>query len=254
MDELVDELSSALIDVEDNGLNKNIDNYIDIDMNQSHEKSSQMMRSVKNHKPVTRTASILIRSKLLILSDSESDDDHNCGINSKMSQLSARKGKRINKKQNNLNKSLCQNQTNQFRLQMQSHCSPYVGKRKRSSTISEANQSSNTNQSLNGIQMECDNNISDTSSLSESSDDYNSDVNFDGDDEQSDFYEVIAKTNKNNKQRHHNHSHIGRAIDFAVPSARNPFLTMGLSSSSNSSYNSNLSSANMLWKRRRRMH
>jgi len=234
MDELVDELSSAMIDVDNCGASN------DIDVNSIQSNAESLIKSQKNHKPVTRSASILIRSKLLILSDSESDDDTK-------NRLLARKCKRINKKQNNLNKNLYTNErqlNDKLRLQMQL---TYTGKRKRSSTIGEPNQS---NSSI--TQMECDTAISETSSLSETSDDYDSDNNFDGDDEQSDFYEVIAKSKNNTKQRHHNHS---RPIDFAVPSARNPFLTMGLSSSSNtSSYSSSLSSANMLWKRRRRMH
>jgi len=238
MDELVDELSSAMIDVDNCGANCAASNDIDINSIQSNAE----MKSQKNHKPVTRSASILIRSKLLILSDSESDDDTK-------NQLLARKCKRINKKQNNLSKNLYTNErqlNDKLRLQMQL---TYTGKRKRSSTISEPNQS-NPNPSI--TQMECDTAISEASSLSETSDDYDSDNNFDGDDEQSDFYEVIAKSKNCTKPRHHNHS---RPIDFAVPSTRNPFLTMGLSSSSaTSSYSSSLSSANMLWKRRRRMH
>ena len=243
MDELVDELSSTMIDV-------------DHQIQSTSNDADAHMRPVRSHKPVARSASILIRSKLLILSDSESDDGSNCGIDYKMSQLSARKGKRGNKKQNHLNKGLSHNglDTNGLALQMALHSS-YTGKRKRSSTISEANQGLNTNLSMNGIQMDCDNDMTDGSSLSESSDDYTSEVNFDGDDEQSDFYEVMAKSNKSNqRQRHHNHLHNPRAIDFAVPSVRNPFLTMGLSSASSSSYSSSLSSANVLWKRRRRMH
>jgi len=211
------------------------------------------MRSAKNQKPVARSASILIRSKLLILSDSESDDDSNGGLNSKTNQMSARKAKRVNKKQNPLNAKMCPQECHTNGIQMALHSS-YTGKRKRSSTISEANHSSNTNLTLNGIQMDCDNDMTDTSSLSESSDDYNSDNNFDGDDEQSDFYEVIKSNKSTQRQRHHNHSHSSRAMDFAVPSTRNPFLTMGLSSATSSSYSSSLSSASMLWKRRRRMH
>lgn len=242
MDELVDELSSTMIDV---------DHHIQSTSNDA----DAHMRPVKSHKPVARSASILIRSKLLILSDSESDEESNGGLDIKGTQPSTRKGKRANKKQNHLNKSLCHNEGNGLALQMALHSSSFTGKRKRSSTISEANQSVNTNLSVNGIQMDCDNDMTDDSSLSESSDDYTSEVNFDGDDEQSDFYEVMTKSNKTNqRQRHHNHMHNPRAIDFAVPSVRNPFLTMGLTSAPSSSYSSSLSSANVLWKRRRRMH
>lgn len=242
MDELVDELSSTMIDV---------DHHIQSTSNDA----DAHMRPIRSHKPVARSASILIRSKLLILSDSESDEESNGGIDNKMSQLSARKGKRGNKKQNHLNKSGCDQEINGSALQMALSSSSYTGKRKRSSTISEANHSVHNNVSANGIQMDCDNDMTDGSSLSDSSDDYNSEVNFDGDDEQSDFYEVMAKSNKSNqRQRHHNHMHNPRAIDFAVPSVRNPFLTMGLSSAPSASYSSSLSSASALWKRRRRMH
>ncbi|XP_054165913.1 uncharacterized protein LOC128963431 [Oppia nitens] len=248
MDELADELSSTMIDVDHHINTSNVPN------NGNHDIDGQtdaIMRSVKSQKPVARSASILIRSKLLILSDSESDES-NCGSNSKTNQMSARKAKRNNKKQNPLNsKTLYQKDYHNNGYQMSLHSTSYTGKRKRSSTISEPNHSStSTNVS---IQMDCDNDMTETSSLSETSDDYNSDYDFDGDDEQSDFYEVI-KTNKTpQRQRHHNHSHTSRAIDFAVPSVRNPFLTMGLSPAS-TSFNSTFSSANMLWKRRRRMH
>ena len=251
MEDLVDELSSAMIDV-DNQI-QSTSNECNVDIDGIVDQTDAHMRSVRNHKPVARSASILIRSKLLILSDSESDES-NCGINSKMSQLSARKGKRVNKKNNHLSKTLCPKDIDRISLQNPLHSS-YTGKRKRSSTISETNQSLNPNLSVNGLQMDCDNDMTDDSSLSESSDECNSEINCDGDDEQSDFYEVMAKSNKTNqRQRHHNHMHTSRGIDFAVPSARNPFLTMGLSSPSSSSYSSSLTSANILWKRRRRMH
>ena len=250
MDELADELSSAMIDVDNQIQSTSNECNVEIDGIVGH--SDTHMKSIKNHKPVARSASILIRSKLLILSDSESDDESNSGINNKMSQLSARKGKRVNK-QKHLNNSICPKDVNRIGLQMALHSSSYTGKRKRSSTISETNQSLNSNLSVNGIQMDCDNDMTDGSSLSESSDECSSEVNFDGDDEQSDFYEVMTKTNKTNqRQRHHNHLHTSRGIDFAVPSVRNPFLTMGLSTPS--SYSSSLSSASVLWKRRRRMH
>lgn len=251
MDELVDELSYAMIgvDVDEtsnkgiNGESNDCNHQVNLDKDNQDSTKDAVMKIVKSHKPVTRSASILIRSKLLILSDSESEDESaNAKINGKMSLLSKKMKQRLSKKKDKLRieqerQKLC------YQQQLNTNSSDgLTGKRKRSSTISDGCSSSLSTTGHSTSQMECDE--SDSSSLSETP--YNSDVNCDGDDEQSDFYEIITKSSKSSSKSRHNHH---PRHEFNIPT-RNPFMTMGLSSPGTS----NSTASSIIWKRRRRMH
>lgn len=248
MDELVDELSYAMIGVDvDETSNNNINgspndcnHKVSFDKDNQESTKDTVMKTVKSHKPVTRSASILIRSKLLILSDSESEDESaNAKINGKMSLLGKKMKQRLSKKKDKLRLEQERQRPNP---QLNTNSSDgLTGKRKRSSTISDG-CSSGAAGGHSTTQMECDE--SDSSSLSETP--YNSDVNCDGDDEQSDFYEVIAKSSKSSSKSRHNHH---PRHEFNIPT-RNPFMTMGLSSPGTS----NSTASSIIWKRRRRMH
>lgn len=235
MEDLVNELSCTMIDVDESSATALQRDLVSGDGDEEVEMCQQQQS--KHHKPVARSASILIRSKLLILSDSETEDDDRCPEQRSFNRKNKHRLK--SKKQEPL---LHRAQLHQNVMQM---LAPFSGKRKRSSTVSEGTSTASTSTATQ--QMECDA-ITDSSSLSESP--CNSDVNCDGDDEQSDFYEVISRTTKStHKIKHHNHS---RPVDFPVPRS-NPFRTMGIQSPG-SSYNSSLATSNMFWKRRRRAH
>ncbi|KAI1304128.1 hypothetical protein HDE_01988 [Halotydeus destructor] len=232
-------------------------------------------------RPVTRSASILLRSKVLILSDSESEDNEDnmasasvpatepASIQDKIANVSSLKRRNVRK--NRHKKTVADKKLlgsgNPFASSNQ--CS---GKRKRSATIS---MSMSTDLSSSGhhhgqrvtdgqsagpgdanMAMDCE--CFESSSLSETSDDeYHYD---EADDEQSDFYEVMAKTGCSSSSssanqlspsstRHHGRS---KYTNHSLPLHKNPFALITASTSSTPSSSFNSSSSNVIWKRRKR--
>lgn len=217
MEELVDELSGTTIDGYPNK---------DIPM------------KAKNIKPVNRTASIINRSKLLILSDSETDDEDI------LDKKRFSKYLRISKQKNN---------------SLRSKNSKFLskGKRKRNSTseIALGTNSSSCSQNHNGLHQnkhliyrnkseymdfEPDNCGSDSSELT---DDSPTECNFDGDDEQSDFYDSNANATPHS-YRNGDRCKSRSKSEFKIPSKPvNPFFVVDLQDSHHSSLS--------LWKRRK---
>lgn len=178
---------------------------------------------LKNQKFINRTASIISRSKLLILSDSESDDD--IGLDKK----SFSKYLRISKKFGSW-------KTKDHSKLMSK------GKRKRNSgsDVFASTSSIQTVISSKNLKTKSDSMEIETSS-SELSDDCPTDGNFDGDDEQSDFYDSNIKTTSKNRI----YCHSKPKLEFKIPSKpANRFFSFDFES--HPSIN--------LWKRRRPTH
>jgi len=161
MDQLANDLSFAMIDVEDNDICFRPDfrsNPLHLDSSRRHAKDKSNLNSLgigdlkkskssfgckqKSNKPIMRSASILLRSKVLILSDSDSDDGEKDGQSGLMNDIKnpirpfdfsslTRKPKlkkpkrKKEEKEERLFGQLCINQTNFIQ---------YFGKRKRSTT------------------------------------------------------------------------------------------------------------------------
>lgn len=213
-----------------------------------------LSKSHRNTKPVARSASILLRSKGLILSDSESDEEEN-GDNSPGLSLKSSLDKCYSKKQ----KIKKHKRKTDHELHQQQFSNPLqqcFGKRKRSATLSsttgpDASDANNVTEWSNDLfqtqKMDCDLSYEGSSDLSESSID--SDQWNEADDEQSDFYEVISRTNKEPSTKRSQFKY------NAIPIPKNPFAIVSANiSSPSSSYNSGTSASNILWKRRRRNH
>lgn len=254
-------------------------------------KSTSSSGKSKSFKPVLRSASILL-SKKLILSDSESDDtekqdgltgnqrgaigglgadgmrnvprlfgDFNCSSLSRRHRVKkSRKKKEVKEERTFGQLFLGQNSFAQ-----------YFGKRKRSANPANHSNSICTddiNVPPSGIshseelktggpndQMDCDSPSCDSSSLSESNCD--SDHFAEADDEQSDFYEFISRSNKSlSKPLSPFFSECEplscqNKYSPSIPIPSNPFASIPPTPSS--SYNSLTgASSSILWKRRRR--
>lgn len=222
-------------------------------------------KSSRNGKPVARSASILLRSKVLILSDSESEEEHSQSSRgsesrSKSGQSSSRKGKgrKSRKKSVGVNsvKGFCPfgGETNYGNLSvpgysgLQVHSAPVTsGKRKRSTTTSfSASGEHSDHHHHHGNKMETSDtidtmdmdNVYDSSSLSESSTgtDCEGQGYDEADDEQSDFYEVMSRVGGEDgrsdmsgrpggRKYHHHHHHHHRASKPMMV-PRNPFATV----------------------------
>lgn len=220
-------------------------------------------------KPVARSASILLRSKVLILSDSESDDGDSSARSAALpttatsssansSSLNRKKLKKQRRKKGDKQPLVA---GNPFSL---NQC---FGKRKRSTTISFSmsgesaagtsghghNGETVTNgngDNVNTMAMECERYDIESSSLSDSSinSDYDSKQFEEADDEQTDL-EGMANL-PHAKSSRIRHSHISKTV------MRNPFALVTASESTphtSSSYGSSgVASSAPLWKRRRR--
>ena len=221
-------------------------------------------KTSRNGKPVARSASILLRSKVLILSDSESEEEHSQSSRgsesrSKSGQSSSRKakGRKSRKKSIGANavKGFCPfgGETNYGNLSvpghsgLQVHSAPVTsGKRKRSTTTSfsasgehsdhhhhhHGNKMDTTDTTIDTMDMD---NVYDSSSLSESSigTDCEGQAYDEADDEQSDFYEVMSRVGGDDGSgdmsgrpagRKYHHHHHRASKPMMVP--RNPFATI----------------------------
>jgi hypothetical protein len=209
-------------------------------------------------KPVARSASILLRSKVLILSDSESDDGDssarsaiNPGSSSANSSSLNRKKLKKQKRKKSDKPSLVP--TNPFAL---NQC---FGKRKRSTTISfsmsgESAGTSGTGDAsmtngksdTTGMAMECESYEFDSSSLSDSSinSDYDGKHFEEADDEQTDFEGISTLPHTKSARVRHSHG--------SKPILRNPFALVTANESTPSSSFTSAGSSAALWKRRRR--
>lgn len=233
--------------------------------------------SRSHRKFVTRTASILLRAKALILSDSDSDDLQS-------SESSGRPCKAVRKKVKHSRRSKGSSDHCLSLSFDHSHpvCGPLYGKRKRCSTMTfttSGEQSvpckslshtksaesqkmdlscSPCNKSCFADCMELDQD--ETSSLSDTSIECNSQNYDEADDEQSDFNEVLEKskdlptasTSRPPAQRSISHqSHQSTSKIRSAPVLRNPFATITASSSDRIERTSSIGSSS-LWKKRRR--
>lgn len=210
----------------------------------------------KSNKPVNRTASIINRSKLLVLSDSESDGDQD------MSTFDKRCSKhiRLSKQKIAMN----------WRIKSSGYSKMLAkGKRKRNSTqelLTLSNVAPSTSvcsltnifapgpSGLQGEQrqnikpdsmdIECDQ-FEETEEDSDLSDESPTECNFDGDDEQSDFYDsssVIPPSRCRNRI----YCHTRPKLEFKIPTnPSNPFWSV-TDLEPHQSIN--------LWKRRRPLH
>jgi len=217
MDELADEFSGTCLDGD-------VTNSKDVPMKS------------KNIKPANRTASIINRSKLLILSDSETDEEGDLNKKHFSKHLRISKQKATYWKPRNYSKMLSK------------------GKRKRNSasevTVCPNNIFATGSSGLNctsnrvksdSMEIECDNCDSDSSVLS---DEPPTECNFDGDDEQSDFPESNANASR---FRNRVYCHSRSKLEFKMPSRpANPFFTVDLES--------HHPPPTALWKRRRPLH
>ncbi|RWS27567.1 hypothetical protein B4U80_05187 [Leptotrombidium deliense] len=229
------------------------------------KKSVQKSNQKRQNKPVSRSASILLRSQVLVLSDSDSDDFGNSNAGNEEDKLRLTTGQVYN----------CLSLTRKSRMKKhkrkkdekehkfchltigQSHYNQYYGKRKRSTSVFANVTDDTTHTTVSGDSasnafnqhqsMDCDDSSADSSSLSES--EIESDQIAEADDEQSDFYEVISRSNKEMSAK----SFQKGKLHHSVPIPRNPFASVP--STPSSSFNSmSSSSAALLWKRRRRNH
>ena len=236
--------------------------------------------SRSHRKFVTRTASILLRAKALILSDSDSDELQS-------SESSGRPCRAVRKKMKHNRRSKasgdqCLSLSYGHMTGPSSHSvTPLYGKRKRCSTLtfttsgeqsvpcksvshtqrSAESQKMDTscspcNKSCFGDCMELDQ--EETSSLSDTSVECNSQNYDEADDEQSDFTEVLEKSrhlptasssSRSSAQRSSQHQ--SAKIRSALPVLRNPFATITASSSDRMERTSSIGSSS-LWKKRRR--
>ncbi|XP_015788666.1 uncharacterized protein LOC107365640 [Tetranychus urticae] len=298
MDQLANDLSFAIIDVEDlkqelpsrlmppdGRIIKPIRDKMPTNSVSSTDvaKKSSCGSKVKLAKPVLRSASILLRSKKLILSDSESDEEKSgdplcyqnkeikeipgpfgdCGSLSRKHRMKKHKRKKESKDER-LFGQLCVGQTS---------FAQYFGKRKRSTTVNQQSTSNFSEDSHNILDehgnngnscelnsMDCESQSCDSSSLSESVCD--SDHFVEADDEQSDFYEVMSRSNRDickpsssgNCDTPESSKSISRTkYSPSIPIPQNPFASVPPTPSS--SYNSLTGgSSSILWKRRRRNH
>ena len=253
-------------------LNDNLDSR-----NDQTASTSGSNYKTKSGKPVARCASILLRSKGLILSDSDSEEidespEHkraNESIESghQASSLSISRKHRMKKQKRKTDKA-----ENQLSIASYNH-NQYFGKRKRSTSlfshsVEDASGSTNENKTGNVNEshlpadvttnrqqkMDCDSQSYDSSSLSESL--YSSDQFFDADDEQSDFYEVISRTGHQQKVSSANQKYQKQGkskYHTSIPIPKNPFASVPSTPSSSCNSSNCLSSA-LIWKRRRKNH
>lgn len=263
--DLVDELSGTTLDGDGTNNNKVHTNFVTLNIEFLLIFSIfDLQDSVKTKsiKPVNRTASIINRSKLLMLdSDSESEDDEMGSVDKKRCS----KHIRVSKQKTAPNGT--------WRSSGHIHNATYSkvlskGKRKRNSTADALHHGNLASTSTSpftlhpenlfaagpsGLQnesmdVECDHHegggdsdVSD-SNLSEDSP---AEFNFDGDDEQSDFHDASSAGHASSA-RHRNriYSHT-RSKEFKIPTnPSNPFWSVA-------DLDANHSSSISLWKRRR---
>lgn len=212
--------------------------------------------STRLTKPVARTASILLRSKVLILSDSETDDEDSSLRSDKSGGQEPQAGSSLRRKKVKKHKRKKPDKQGLIAGNPFGNLNQCSGKRKRSTTISftlsgesaggpGGDPMQTTSDGL-AQSMECEA-YDYSSSISESS--VNSDIERpfeEADDEQSDFYEVISKTSSHNKGKSSKGHH------HRPPMAKNPFALVTASESSTPSSSFTSGSSALLWKRRRR--
>lgn len=188
----------------------------------------------KNNKPVNRTASIINRSKLLMLSDSESDNEDVLDKKRFSKHLRISKPKSYNLKSKSYIKMLCKGKRKRNSASEMGTSNSLFAASTSTSGLNEEKLSSR----CKGDSMECDHCDSSSSELSDSP----TECNFDGDDEQSDFYD--CSTSHTPRSRNRNYCHSKPLKEFKKPV--NPFFTVDLESHHSASIN--------LWKRRRPLH
>ena len=223
----------------------------------------------KNNKPVNRTASIINRSKMLMLSDSESEPDE---------EMSGDKRNGRSSKHLRLAKQKSPMCVPNWRMAQSSYSKMFAkGKRKRNSAsetvvISSATAAANSNNifaagpsglqsitKLDSMDIECGDQFDQESSDdddasdddcddSELSDESTTECNFDGDDEQSDFYDANTHTHPPHRYRNRIYCHSRPKLEFKIPSnPSNPFWSVV-------DLEPHHSQAMNLWKRRRPLH
>lgn len=197
---------------------------------------------MKMSKAVNLTASLINRSKLLMLDDSESDPEAN---EQQQQQRPQRRHKRVGRRANIIHNKLLSR-----------------GKRKRKSAAElgqRDEQQPSTSSGKSGEQPNDSMEVEFGKGSSISSSDNDSDIcpvesSFDGDDEQSDFCDSSTSTSLTRSRARAQQQHHSRSkIEFKVPSQPcNRFSTIGFDPVPSSSSSSSSSSATTsLWKRRK---
>ncbi|RWS07292.1 hypothetical protein B4U79_03188 [Dinothrombium tinctorium] len=234
--------------------------------NKVKKSSSQKSAQKKSNKPVARSASILLRSKVLVLSDSDSEEFDANGIGNEEDRLRLTTGlvynclsltRKSRMKKHKRKKDEKEHKFSQLSIS-QSNYNQYYGKRKRSTSLfangvdEGAHSNDATSSAFNQHQsMDCDDSSAESSSLSES--ECETDHFVEADDEQSDFYEVMSRTSEDPSTRTTLKCTSKSKYYHSIPIPRNPFASVPTTPSS--SFNSlNSSSTSILWKRRRRNH
>lgn len=231
MDELVDELSGTTIDGDINKVSSECSTRNLLKLFSSIQtKPQDVPMKLKNQKFINRTASIISRSKLLILSDSESEDEVT-----------------IDKRRFSKYLHISKPRNSGWRSRLDHSKWPTKGKRKRNSGSDNVFASTSGTQPVKNLKTKSDSMEIEckSSSSSDLSDSCPTDGNFDGDDEQSDFYDSSVKPSitKNRILCHK------PKFEFKIPGKPvNPFFNFDFETHLASSPNSNL------WKRRRPTH
>lgn len=240
-----------------------------------------------HRKFVTRTASILLRAKALILSDSDSDDELQSSESSGRPCRAVRKKVKHNRRSKASGDACLSLSYDHLSGPAGHHSSstPLYGKRKRCSTLTFTNSGDQSipcksvshirpseSQTMEiscspcnskGYFMDCmELDHDETSSLSDTSVECNSQNPYDeADDEQSDFNEVLEKTKSSTstsastttttKSSGQRSQHPSSSKIRSAPVLRNPFATITASSSDRMERTSSIGSSS-LWKKRRR--
>lgn len=257
MDELVDELSGTTIDEEPTKKRtdsmKNFDDLDDDDLLSRKSSVKNKSKVIPNH--VERCASIINRSKLLILSDSESNEEdceerQNPSKHIRLFRSKYGFNHPINRSQREQQFKILskQKRKNGCGFGIESNALSCSSSSKPHSIKIEANLIKNL-KTKNDLTMEIDH----LSSSDLSSDDgLTSECNFDGDDEQSDFYDSSLIDDRSSRHRSHNHHHQAyRAhqtkskLEFKIPRPLNPFSVDHFETHSPGNHH---------WKRRKGMH